>query len=104
MNAIHCNTPAGSILNVTGTSTPANATYHCAVSVIINGIRPYQKAIPKGSGNGTEDYTSWKFADNHSYTTIKAGQNKITAKYSFSPLRTISIQRIQDLRNPDVFV
>jgi hypothetical protein len=71
--------PAGSILNVTGTSTPVNATYHCAVSVIINGIRPYQKAIPTGSGNGTEDYTSWKFTDNPSYTTIKAGQNKITA-------------------------
>jgi hypothetical protein len=74
--------PAGSILNVTGTSTTANATDHCVVSVIINGIRPYQKAIPTGSGNGTEDYTSWKFIDIPSYTTIKSGQNKITAKYS----------------------
>jgi hypothetical protein len=50
--------PAGSILNGTGTSTLANATDHCVVSVIINGIRPYQKAIPTGGGNGTEDYTS----------------------------------------------
>jgi hypothetical protein len=32
--------PACSILNVTGTSTPANATDHWVVSVIINGIRP----------------------------------------------------------------
>lgn len=59
--------PAGSILNATGTYAPANATDHCAVSVIINGIRPYQKAGPTGSGNGTEDDTSWKFTDNPSY-------------------------------------
>ena len=55
------------------------------VSVIVNGIRPYQKAIPTGGGNGTEDYTSWKFIDIPSYTTIKSGQNKITAKYSCMP-------------------
>jgi hypothetical protein len=77
--------PAGSILIVTGTSTAANATDHCVVSVIINGIRPYQQAIPTGSSNGTEDYTSWKFIDNPSYTTINSGQNKITAKYSCMP-------------------
>lgn len=35
--------PAGSIINITGTSTPANATSHCVVSVIMNGIQPYQK-------------------------------------------------------------
>jgi len=35
--------PAGSIVNITGTSTPANATSQCVVSVIINGIHPYQK-------------------------------------------------------------
>jgi hypothetical protein len=62
--------PAGGILNVTGTSTPADATDHCVVSVIINGIRPYQKAIPTCSGNGTEDYTSWKFIDNSIYTRL----------------------------------
>jgi len=30
--------PAGSILNVTGPSTAANATDHCVISVIINGF------------------------------------------------------------------
>ena len=74
--------PAGGILNVTGTSTPADATDHCVVSVIINGIHPYQKAIPAGNGsiNGTKDYRLWKFTDNPSYVTIKPGLNKITAK------------------------
>jgi hypothetical protein len=52
------------------------------VSVIINGIHPYQKAIPAGNGsnNGTKDYRLWKFTDNPSYVTIKPGLNKITAK------------------------
>jgi len=40
--------PVGSTFNMKGTSTAANGTNHCAVSVIINGIRPYQKAIPTG--------------------------------------------------------
>jgi hypothetical protein len=79
--------PAGSIVNITGTSTPANATSQCVVSVIINGIHPYQKAIPAGNGsiNGTKDYRLWKFTDNPSYVTIKPGLNKITAKYSCFP-------------------
>jgi len=79
--------PAGSIVNITGTSTPANATSHCVVSVIINGIQPYQKVIPTGIGsiNGTKDYRLWKFTDNPVYATIKPGLNKITAKYSCSP-------------------
>jgi hypothetical protein len=79
--------PDGSIVNITGTSTPANATSQCAVSVIINGIHPYQKAIPTGNGsiNGTKDYRLWKFTDNPSYVTIKPGLNKITAKYSCFP-------------------
>ena len=79
--------PAGSIVNITGTSTPANATSHCVVSVIINGIQPYQKVIPTdiGSINGTKDYRLWKFTDNPVYATIKPGLNKITAKYSCSP-------------------
>ena len=79
--------PAGSIVNITGTSTPANATSHCVVSVIINGIQPYQKVIPTGIGsiNGTKDYRLGKFTDNPGYATIKPGLNKITAKYSCSP-------------------
>ncbi|MDP9287764.1 MAG: hypothetical protein M3P08_06140 [Thermoproteota archaeon] len=74
---------AGSLVIITGTSTPANDTNHCVVSVVINGIRPFQKAIPIGNNwNGTEDYTSWKVTDNPSYATVKLGQNKITGKYS----------------------
>ena len=79
--------PAGSVVNITGTSTPANATSHCVVSVIINEIQPYQKVIPAGNGSvdGTKDYRVWKFTDNPGYVTIKPGLNKITAKYSCSP-------------------
>jgi hypothetical protein len=76
--------PAGSTFNIEGTSTAANDSNHCIVSVIINGIRPYQKTIPTGS-NGTEDYTSWQFTGDPSYATVKLGENKITGKYSCFP-------------------
>jgi len=84
--------PAGSVVNITGTSTPANATSHCVVSVIINEIQPYQKVIPAGNGSvdGTKDYRVWKFTDNPGYVTIKPGLNKITAKYSCSPKSDLS--------------
>ncbi len=76
--------PTGSAFNIRGTSTAANDTNHCVVSVIMNGIRPYQKTIPTGT-NGTEDYTSWQFTGDPNYATVKLGQNKITAKYSCFP-------------------
>jgi hypothetical protein len=76
--------PAGSTFNIKGTSTASNGTNHCAVSVIINGIRPYQKVIPIGT-NGTKDYTSWQFTGDPGYATVKLGQNKITGKYSCFP-------------------
>jgi len=76
--------PTGSAFNINGTSTAANDTNHCVVSVIINGIRPYQKTIATGT-NGTEDYTSWQFTGDPNYATVKLGQNKITAKYSCFP-------------------
>jgi|SRR5919109_539871 hypothetical protein len=76
--------PVGSTFNIKGTSTAANDTNHCVVSVIINGIRPYQKTIPTGT-NGTEDYTSWQFIGSPNYATVKLGQNKITGKYSCFP-------------------
>jgi hypothetical protein len=74
----------GSTFNIKGTSTAANGTNHCAVSVIINGIRPYQKAIPTET-NGTKDYTSWQFTGYSGYAKVKLGQNKITGKYSCFP-------------------
>jgi hypothetical protein len=69
------------------------------VSVIINGIHPYQKAIPAGNGsnNGTKDYRLWKFTDNPSYVTIKPGLNKITAKYSCFPMSDLSNKKQQRL-------
>jgi hypothetical protein len=76
--------PVGSTFNIKGTSTVANDSSHCIVDVIINGIRPYHKAIPTGT-NGTDDYTTWQFIPDPSYATVKSGQNKITARYSCFP-------------------
>ena len=69
----------GGIL-VSGTSS-ANATTACTVSVVINGIRPYQRAVPTGHG-GANDYSNWTFTATQKYTVIKQGQNKMTAKMS----------------------
>jgi hypothetical protein len=69
----------GGIL-VSGTSS-ANATTDCTVSVVINGIRPYQRAVPTGHG-GANDYSNWTFTATQGYTLIKQGQNKMTAKMS----------------------
>lgn len=71
--------PSGGIL-VSGTSS-ANATTACTVSVVINGIRPYQRAVPTGHG-GANDYSNWTFTATQKYTVINQGQNKITAKMS----------------------
>jgi hypothetical protein len=69
----------GGIL-ISGTSS-ANATTDCTVSVVINGIRPYQRAVPTGHG-GANDYSNWTFTATQGYTVIKQGQNKMTAKMS----------------------
>ena len=70
--------PAGNIL-ISGTSS-SNATNHCTVSVIINGVKPYQQATSTGS-KGPNDYSNRTFASTPKYGTIQAGINKITAKY-----------------------
>ena len=70
--------PMGNIV-ISGTSS-SNATNNCTVSVAVNGIKPYQQAIPSGD-NGTNDYSNWTFTDTAKYTTIKEGINK-SAKYS----------------------
>jgi len=54
---------------------------NCLVSVIVNGIKPYQSANATGP-SGFGDYSKWNFTLTPKYTTIKEGQNKITAKYS----------------------
>jgi hypothetical protein len=74
--------PAGSNLMVAGTAIDnGTMTPYCKVSVIVNGIKPYQKAVPTGHG-GPNDYSTWNYMLTATYATIKQGQNKITAKFS----------------------
>jgi len=76
--------PLGKALIISGTSnfsTNSSNTSNCQVSVIVNGIKPYQQATPTG-GKGSNDYSNWTFNATPKYSPIKEGQNKITAKYS----------------------
>jgi hypothetical protein len=71
--------PVGKDLTLSGTSID-NATSNCQVSVIANKVRPYQPATATGNG-GSNDYSKWNFVLTSKYTTIKPGQNRITAKH-----------------------
>jgi hypothetical protein len=51
----------------------------CSVSVLLNGVKPYQKTIATGN-NGASDYSTWKYKLDPSYTVIREGSNKLTAK------------------------
>lgn len=75
--------PVGKNLLVSGISTTANATAssNCHVSIIVNGIKPYQNASGVGP-KGQKDYSKWTFLLIPKYTTIKPGANKITSKFS----------------------
>jgi hypothetical protein len=72
--------PIGNSLVASGTSSH-NAVSNCQVSVIANGIKPYQPALASGPG-GANDYSKWSFTLSPKYTAIKEGENKITAKLS----------------------
>ena len=73
--------PIDSVLSVTGTSTDTSST-NCQASVIVNNIKPYKPAIP----TGINDFSTWDFLLNSSYTSIKEGSNnKITAKLVCPP-------------------
>jgi hypothetical protein len=75
--------PVGKDLTVSGTSidnSTAN-TSDCKVSVIVNKIKPYQPATSATGGSTNDDYSKWNFVLTSKYTTIKSGQNRITAKY-----------------------
>ena len=73
--------PLNSVLRVSGSSTDTLST-DCQASVILNNIKPYQPAIPAG----INDYSTWDFLLNSSYTSIKEGpNNKITAKLVCPP-------------------
>jgi hypothetical protein len=69
----------GKNLTLSGTSN-YNATSNCGVFVIVDGIRPYQKAVPIGQPGGN-DYSKWKYTFTPAYPgTIREGINRITAK------------------------
>jgi hypothetical protein len=72
--------PTDKDLEIYGTSE-YNITSDCKVSVIVNGIKPYQLTFPHGDA-GVNDYSRWSFTLTPEYTSIKEGQNKITAKFS----------------------
>jgi hypothetical protein len=76
--------PVGGNVVVSGISSPP-PTYKnrtdCTVSVLLNAVKPYQKAVATGHG-GTTDYSSWRYSITPNYAAIKQGQNKITAKIS----------------------
>lgn len=55
-----------------------NSTSNCEISIIANNVKPYQRTVP----NKENDYSSWSFTLNSSYTPIKEGQNKLTSKIS----------------------
>jgi len=73
--------PVNKDLTISGTSADNTTTSDCKVSVIVNGIKPYHDA----SGNSVPsqaDYSKWNFTLTPVYTSIKPGENKITAKFS----------------------
>jgi hypothetical protein len=67
-------------LVVSGISASRSSS-NCAVSVIVNGIKPYQNATAIGP-KGQKDYSRWTFLILPKYTTIKEGINKIASKIS----------------------
>jgi hypothetical protein len=73
--------PVRSNLTIAGTSIVNSTSANCEVSVTVNGIKPYQIAVPTGHSRAN-DYSTWKYVLNPAYTVIKQGQNKITAKFS----------------------
>jgi hypothetical protein len=81
--------PVHSNLTVTGISVVNRTSADCQVAVILNGIKPYQNAVPTGHG-GANDYSTWNYRLTPTYTVIKQGQNKITAKLSCDKSNIIS--------------
>jgi hypothetical protein len=74
--------PVGKDLTISGTSIDNANSDDCKVSVRVNKISPYQQVTAAGTGGAvSKDYSKWKFVLTSKYTTIKPGQNRITAKY-----------------------
>jgi hypothetical protein len=51
----------------------------CEVSVIVNDVKPYQKATPTGA-RMENDYSTWNYTIDSDYTTIREGDNRVTAR------------------------
>lgn len=97
--------PVHSNLTVTGVSVVNKTSNDCQVAVILNGIKPYQKAVPTGHG-GANDYSTWNYRLTPMYTVIKQGQNKITAKLSCDNLishNSVNITGVTN-SNPPIIV
>ncbi len=74
----------GSNILVSGISSPPPGISHtgCTVSVLLNDVKPYQKAVGMGHG-GKADYSVWHYNITHKYASLQLGQNKITANTHF---------------------
>ena len=92
--------PIAKDLTISGTSIDNATSNDCKVSVIVNKVRPYQNTTAIGPGRA-DDYSKWSFVLASKYTTIKPGQNRITAKYecandpnttSFSSVNVTGVQ------------
>src|SRR6266487_734240 len=76
--------PVDSPILLSGVSSPPpgdKTRTDCSVSVSLNAVKPYQKAVATGHG-GSSDYSTWRYGITANYAAIKQGQNKITAKIS----------------------
>jgi hypothetical protein len=71
-------TSTNATLVISGTASDDSKS-PCDVSVLVNDVRPYQPATPKGT-SGKNDYSNWEFHLTPDYAPIKQGPNKITAK------------------------
>ena len=92
--------PIAKDLTISGTSIDNATSNDCKVSAIVNKARPYQNTTAIGPGRAA-DYSKWSFVLASKYTTIKPGQNRITAKYecandpdttSFSSVNVTGVQ------------
>jgi hypothetical protein len=71
-------------LRISGTSTDDSIS-DCKVTVIVNGIKPYQPVMANGS-SGINDYSTWNYLLNSSYTSLRdSPDNKITSKLVCGP-------------------
>ena len=80
-------------LTISGTSTD-DPVDNCQVSIILNGVKPYQETNATGPGSEpgkATDYSTWKYSFTPSYAVIKEGVNKITSKISCTPSKPTSV-------------